>query len=338
VEPAEEPVEEPRPSWRSARPLARFASRGVWMVAAVVLIALASAATVAARRYFTEPAEGTLAVDTNPAGVDVVIDGERRGATPLHVTLSVGAHTIEIATADGIRTIPVKIAEGAHVSQFIELPKAGPSEGQLRVRTDPPGAAVIVDGERRGVSPITLSGLTPGVHTVVLENTLTTVTESVTVQAGTTASLVVPLSAPEGVPVSGWIAVSAPVEVQIYENGQLLGSSRSERLMVSAGRHELEIANDALGYRTPRNVQVTAGRVTPIRVELPQGSMSFNALPWADVWLDGARLGETPIANVSVLIGKHDVIFRHPDLGEQRHSVTVMTGAPARVTADLRKR
>jgi hypothetical protein len=327
----EEPVEVPR---RLRIP----SMRRTWVAAALVLIALASVGTFAGRRYFNAPAVGTLVVETNPAGVEVSVDGERRGATPVTIELPEGKHTLDVPTADGVRSIPVTIAAGGQVAQFIELPKKNPEEGQLQVRTDPPGATVTVDGQRRGVAPLTIGELTPGAHTVVLENTMTSVTESVTIQAGATASLVVPLGAPEGVPVSGWIAVTSPIEVQILENRQLLGSSRSERVMVSAGRHELEIVNDALGFRATRSVQVAPGRVSAIRIEAPQGSMSFNALPWADVWLDGTRLGETPIGNVRVPIGEHDVVFRHPELGEQRHTVVVTLAAPARVTADMRKR
>jgi hypothetical protein len=32
------------------------------------------------------------------------------------------------------------------------------------------------------------------------------------------------------------------------------------------------------------------------------------------------------------------VLFKHPELGEQHHAVTVTASAPARLSADLRKR
>jgi len=37
-------------------------------------------------------------------------------------------------------------------------------------------------------------------------------------------------------PLSGWISVSAPATVQLYEDGRLLGSSETNQLMVG-GRH-----------------------------------------------------------------------------------------------------
>jgi hypothetical protein len=176
------------------------------------------------------------------------------------------------------------------------------------------------------------------VHTVKLEGPLGTVTQQVTFEAGVTASVVVPLTAPAGAPVSGWIAVSAPADVQVYEEGRLLGTSRSDRIMVSAGRHELELVNEALGFRTTTVAQVSAGEVQRIAVEWPNGVLAMNALPWAEVWLDGQRLGETPLGNVQVPIGPHNLVFRHPELGQQSHDVTVTATGVARVTADLRRR
>jgi hypothetical protein len=197
---------------------------------------------------------------------------------------------------------------------------------------------VTVDGQRKGVSPLVIENLTPGVHTVGLQNSLSSVSEQVTVQAGTTAALVVPLSAPQGIPVSGWVSLATPVEMQLLEDGRLVGSSRSDRIMMSVGEHSLQIVNEALGYRQTRTVLVQPGKVTPMRIDVPKGSVALNAAPWADVWVDGERLGETPIGNVSLPIGNHDVVFRHPELGEQRHTVTVTLNGPARLSVDMRKR
>lgn len=94
----------------------------------------------------------------------------------------------------------------------------------------------------------------------------------------------------------------------------------------------------SLGYRSTRAVHVTAGEVSAIAVEFPKGTIALNAVPWADVWIDGEKVGETPIGNLPVTIGPHEVIFRHPDLGEQRELVTVTLTAPTRVSVDLTKK
>jgi hypothetical protein len=160
----------------------------------------------------------------------------------------------------------------------------------------------------------------------------------VTIQAGATASLVVPLSAPQGIPVSGWVSVTSPVEMQLFEDGRLVGSSRSDRIMMSVGDHSLQLVNETLGYRVNRTLQVAPGRVTPMRLDPPKGTLALNASPWAEVWVDGDRVGDTPMGNISLQIGSHDVLFRHPELGEQRHTVTVTLNGPARLSVDMRKR
>jgi hypothetical protein len=345
VAPAPKPEDRPRETGPE-RPLQVKRKIPYWdsplrnrIVAAVaLLVAVATAGVFAVHSYARVPPTGQLTVNTNPDGVQVTIDGQKRGLTPLTLELPTGDHSLELGLDNQTRVIPVTIATGGHVSQFVELPKTAPALGQLSVRTDPPGATVLVDGQRRGVTPLVVADLMPGQHNVGLSNAQSSVTEQVTIESGATASLVVPLTAPQGVPVSGWVSVTAPVEMQLFEDGRLIGSSRSERIMMSVGEHNLQIVNEALGYRSGRVVRVNPGGVTPMRIEVPRGSLALNATPWAEVWVNGDRVGETPIGNVSLPIGNHDVLFRHPDLGEQRHTVTVTLNGPARLSVDMRKR
>jgi hypothetical protein len=315
------------------------------IAAAVVVLALMSGGgMMAARRYLAAsavvetPAKGVVVVNSEPAGANVVIDGQAHGTTPTNATLTVGPHTIELSK-DGVqRTLAVNVTANSQISQFIEMPKAAPGTGDLVVRTDPSGAKVTVDGQLRGTSPVTIPGLTPGDHMVVLANDVGSVNESVTIQPGATASLVVPMKAPQGAPVSGWISIAAPAELQIFEDEKLLGSSRTDRIMVAAGRHEIQFSNDQLGYRATQVVQVGPGQVAKLRPDWPQGTIAINATPWATVTLDGQDLGETPVGNTQVPIGTHEVVFRHPQLGEQRVTATVTATTPARLSVDMRKK
>ena len=318
-------------------------TRKRWQLAAaaVALIALASAGVTAARRYVAPSAatkDGTLIMSTNPPGAKLFVDGVERGATPLTVTLKPGAHALELRGDGPPRLMPITMTAGAQVSQYIELPKTEATSGHLQVRTEPAGARVSVDGVSRGTSPVTVDELTPGEHAVLLESDHGSVKQIVTIEAGITASLMVPLGASEGAPVSGWIAVTAPSDVQVFENKRLIGTSQSDRLMVSAGRHDIEIVNETLGYRAARTVQVSPGKVTPIKIDFPKGTIALNAVPWAEVWVDGEKVGDTPIGNLSLAIGSHEIVFRHPDLGEQRHAATVTLNSPARLSVDLRKK
>jgi len=172
---------------------------------------------------------------------------------------------------------------------------------------------------------------------VTVEGPSGSMTQDVTVQSGATASLVVPLSVAPPAPTTGSIAVNAPFDMQLFEKGQLLGSSRSDKLVVPVGKHDIDLVSDAVGYRVTKTVSVTAGGVATIKVDPPKGSISLNALPWAEVFIDGNRIGETPIGNVQVVLGQHEVVFRHPELGEQRFTPTITLNAPVRLSADFRR-
>jgi hypothetical protein len=268
-----------------------------------------------------------------------MIDGLRQGVTPVNVELPPGDHLVELITDRGRRQLPVTIKPGAQVSQVVELSAAAPppSTGELQIRTEPAAASVTVDGRFIGRSPVSVGELTPGAHTVVLSHESGTVTERVVVEAGRTASLLVPLGepAPTAAAAAGWIAVTAPADVQVLEGGRLLGNNRIDRIMLPVGRHDLEIVNETLGYRERRTVQVTAGRVSAIQAQWPSGTLALNAVPWAEVFVDGTPIGETPIGSHKVPIGVHEVVFRHPQLGERRTMVTVPAGTVTKVGIDL---
>ena len=134
----------------------------------------------------------------------------------------------------------------------------------------------------------------------------------------------------------GWMTVSSPVTLQIYEGGRLIGVSEADRIMLSAGEHALELAAAPLGFRVRRSVRILPYATTRVGVELPQVALSINAVPWADVWIDGEAAGQTPIGGLLQPIGTHDVEFRHPELGTKRMRVTVSMNEAARVAVDMR--
>jgi hypothetical protein len=183
-----------------------------------------------------------------------------------------------------------------------------------------------------------VTDLAPGRHTVLLEGNGASTTRQVTVEPGATALLSAELTPEPPTPAAGFVSINSPHPVDIIENGRVLGTSQSGRLSLPTGPHQLELVNTALGYRITRTVQVNANANTPIALEFPKGTMALNAIPWAEVFVDGQKVGDTPIGNLQVNLGTHEVVFRNPDLGEQRMTATVTLTAPTRLSVDLRKR
>ena len=316
-----------------------------WLAVILLSAGVAVAGVFGYQRRFARPATtGTVTLETTPAGLEVVIAGRSLGKTPLTSSLAPGTYDVQVGTAPHARTIKVAVAAGTSTVQRVEFADAqvaSGSTGGLRVQTEPARLPVLIDGVAHGVSPVAMDGVQPGAHEISVRTAAGIVRRTVTVQPRETLSLIVsstaPAADPSAVP-AGWLNVSTPVPLQLREGGKVIGTSESDRLMLTAGDHDIEFANEALGFTARRTVRVTAGKTAATMIDLPNGTLSVNAQPWAEVWIDGERIGETPIGNLSRRIGNHEVLFRHPELGERRETVVVAVGRPARIGVDLRKK
>jgi hypothetical protein len=201
--------------------------------------------------------------------------------------------------------------------------------GQITVETQPAGARVLLDGKPVGQSPVTLTAVPVGRHTVTLVSSSGEVTRVVKVANGKTSSVDVSIF-------SGWVAVFAPVVLTVSVDGRSIGTTEQDRLMLPAGRHELTLTNRELGYKGVQQVEIEPGEVRSVTID-PRGPASFNAIPWAEVWLDGQKLGDTPLANVRVPIGVHEFVFKHPQYGDRKVSGTIRADAPAALSVDFAK-
>jgi hypothetical protein len=293
------------------------------------------------QRRAATSSSGTLTIQTVPSNAEVLIGGAVVGRTPYTTTLAAGSHDVQVRVGSQTRDLKVAMVPGGSVLQQFEISSAPASNpettmGSLRVQTDGAVMAVSVDGVERGNSPLTINGLQPGEHQVVVKGERGTFRRTVKVSALETMSLVVSPVEPK-VAAPGWLKVSSPVVMQLREGGTLIGTTEAEKLMLPAGRHEIELRNDSLEYRTVQKIEVTSGKTAEIAVQLPSGVVNINAQPWAEVWVDGARIGETPIANLSQRIGTHEVVFRHPQFGERRETVVVTLRQPVRLGVDMRR-
>jgi hypothetical protein len=134
----------------------------------------------------------------------------------------------------------------------------------------------------------------------------------------------------------GGLKVSSSIQLQVLEDGKVVGST-SGPIVLSEGKHVLDLVNDTLEFRTHATTAVKAGQMSALAIPVPNGRLSINAVPWADVLIDGKPVGQTPLANLSVAIGEHEIIFRHPQLGEQRQTAVVKAETASRVSMTFQK-
>ena len=131
---------------------------------------------------------------------------------------------------------------------------------------------------------------------------------------------------------SGWLALFSPIEIQVFDGKRLLRFDERNRVMLSPGRHELRFSNRTLGYEERRVIQMKPGEETALNVVPPKSTISVSTSVPAEVWIDGTRVGETPVVDWPVEIGTREIVLR--GAGEHRMTVTA-TVAPLRLDVDL---
>jgi hypothetical protein len=289
------------------------------------------------------PSPGSVTFDTVPSGVEIFVRQQSVGRSPITVALAPGTYDVRLGAGPAARPLQVAVTAGASIVEHYELSAApapaAATTGALRIQTEPAGLVVLVDGVDKGASPITLEQISAGDHDVVVRAGQGALKRAVHVAAGEATAVFISAApkADAAAITAGWLSVKSSIALQVSEGGRLVGSSEIASVMLASGEHDLDFSNEAFGYHAKRRVKIAAGKTTVQAVELPNGTVSLNALPWAEVSVDGKHLGQTPIGNVSLPIGPHEVVFRHPDLGERKETVNVTLLSTARLGVDLRK-
>jgi len=213
------------------------------------------------------PAEATLAIDSDPRGADVYLDGRFQGTTPLRATSQPGRRTVRIEL-DGYRTFETTLrlspGESRRVSADLERV---PTTGTLRFESNPDGADVFVDGRFEGTTPIAAREFQSGTYQVTFERSgYTSERRNVTVRRGESQTVSVRLS-----PLLGALRVNANVGgAQVFLDGRAVGQIRSgsgvlEVESLEPGEYQLTLV--APGYETVVvGVSVRAGETSEIRL------------------------------------------------------------------------
>ena len=69
----------------------------------------------------------------------------------------------------------------------------------------------------------------------------------------------------------------------------------------------------------------------------PRGKANINAAPWASVYVDGEKVGDTPLANVPIRLGLREIVFKNPQFPDRKIVATIKAGTTSTFTVDFAK-
>jgi hypothetical protein len=203
--------------------------------------------------------------------------------------------------------------------------------GDLQIASTPAGAVVMLDGKNRGTTPVTLTDVAAGTHSLLLHSEAGTVKRSIVIRAGQQTSF-------EETIVGGFVAVFSRIPLEIFDGERRIGTTDEGQIMLPPGSYKLSLVNQRFGYRGQAAVDIRPGQVTAYTAPLPTGHVHLETAPGADVWVEGERVGTTPVGELAIPIGTREIVVRHAELGEGRATVEVKSDQPSEVTIALARR
>lgn len=308
---------------------------------------------MAYREVSTQPAQGYIRVSSTPSAATAIVDDYLQGTTTYIFTVSGERyHTVRVQLygyQPYSQSVLVKSGQTAEVRATL-TPNA-PVTGGVSVSSTPPGADIYIDGSYRGETAATIGGLSPGTHSLSLRKAGyydATSTFSVSPGSVTIRSVTLQKYPPKSV-VGSIEVISDPPGAQIYLDGNFQGVTHTgtpfDIIGISPGTHiiRLELAD----YQPfSRSVTVTEGGITPVVAVLIKntpppvpdttGQLYISSSPaGADVFLDNAYKGFSPLSLSDIPAGSHVVLLKLPGYTDWTGTTTVIAGQTTTLAGSL---
>jgi hypothetical protein len=224
------------------------------------------------------------------------------------------------------------------LSALLLLParaSAEPGVGDVFVSVEAGGGLIFLDGATTGiVAPGVVRGVSPGAHTLRVDDGCRTATAGVTVRVNAVERVTLALE-----PGAGTVSIQAtPPETVVTENGKELGTGTFGPVPLACGSHTL--VGSATGRQTATyTVEVPLRGHADVRLDLPVaalGSIAITPTPLeAQVFVDGATKGAGPMTVDNLTPGVHTVSARLDGYVNAEQQVTVVAYQIVRSSIEL---
>jgi len=293
-----------------------------------------------------------LYVMSNPDQSKVYLDGILKGETPLLLTgTSSGSHTLQVKRSgyDEWKSTVWIPSSGSKTISAILIRNSDDLPQGINVSSNPGGAEVILDGLKKGVTPIVLNNIAAGIHIVEIGYPgYTSWKSTVDVKESEMREISVNLTSKAGSSPGSITISSTPSNALVSLDGVYIGQTPANSSLnlgpIPPGEHILGLALS--GYKPySTNVTVSLNLTSPINVTLipvfgpsAKGALSIVSDPaGAVISLDNTSLGLSPLTVNDIAAGNHVVTITLDGYEDYSTSILVMAGTTSNVSASLLK-
>lgn len=293
------------------------------------------------------PSTGSIYVTSSPSNAMVYIDNVYVGNTPHSVGgYTPGNHNVEVVKSGYENwASSVYVTAGSSTTVQASLNPVQ-TQGTISVKSSPSGASVYLDGNYKGQTPTTITGVVKGAHVIELNKAgYYEWTGQVTVYPGQTASIY-PTLQPHPTPSTGTIYVSStPGGAYVYLDGLYEGITPGSGSMaidnVNSGTHTLNLKYSGYKDATTTVTLIGGGTasanipLTPVSPAVSTGTLSLTSIPTgANAFVNNEYKGITPFS-LTLDAGEYDITFRLPGYTDSITTATVNAGASSTVQGSL---
>jgi hypothetical protein len=291
---------------------------------------------------------GKLILRTNPPETKVYLDDRYVGRTDQKGRIEIfpiliGRHRLELRKThyhDLVKEIIVKSGDNPMEYTLRKI------RVQLRLRTEPIGAEIMLDGKFVGRSPINLDVDEDAQPTLTVRYpTYREFSGKVRIAEGkvslgemafpirrSAASILIKL---EKLPPGALYVSSDPAKAEVYLDGKFMGLTPLKLDEVEVGGHRIELFKDGFD-RLQDEVMIESAETTVYRALLG-GRIEVSSVPdGAEVILNGQKIGLTPVKSQQLPPGSYAVLIRKPGFRDIWEEVTVSTGKTVELIGRLR--
>jgi|GEM_PF-1834483 len=259
---------------------------------------------------------GGAEIDSQPPGAAITFNGVASGNTPYqNPNLEPGRYSFSLSR-NGYKTytgsITVRPGQTMPLNITLEAVAAVASTGQLRVKSEPEGATVLLDGREVGATPYADDNVPAGSHEIVLRKSgYKDYSTMATIEARQLRQVTANLT-----PRLGKLQVLVKPFGSIFVDGELLGRDTNVRLSkeLPAGSHQLKATHPIFGVyektvnidaEAPADLTIDFNRQLSITVASTDESGSSPV--WGYVYVDGKPTGTTTPKLLTLRLGLHTI-------------------------------
>ncbi len=125
-------------------------------------------------------------------------------------------------------------------------------------------------------------------------------------------------------------------DLSIYIDGKKEGEG-SISIFLVPGIHRIKLVSKSkmINYKT--SIRVDSNRESTKTIMLKKGKLSISVKPWADVYVNGKKIGQTPVPPKALYEGTYNITLKNPKYPPYSKTIRIKPGKTILIMKDFKK-